>query len=163
MSSSNSISKKYEANCQCLHRFFSGNSTSRDARTILEMFAQRNLQELNHICGAYQRIYNQDLLHFLSQQNTTFARLAYLRTIAPCNRDAEFIREALFGCNLNINMITEIICTRPSSQIVSLKQAYQSRYNTSLERDITYKTNGTLKEVLLAILSSSNYNRGRFF
>ncbi|KAJ3705662.1 hypothetical protein LUZ61_009367 [Rhynchospora tenuis] len=87
-------------------------------------------------------------------------RLAYLRAISPCNQDAEFIREALFGRNLNINKITEIICTRLSSQIVSLKQAYQSQYNTSLDRDISHKTNGTLKEVLLAILSSSNYNGG---
>ncbi|KAF3324318.1 annexin D7-like protein [Carex littledalei] len=162
MSSSNNITKKYGADCQCLHRFFTGNSTSRDASTIIEMFAKRNLQELNLICRTYSGIYNQDLLGFLLQQNTTFARLAYLRAIEPCNRDADLIKEALFAHTPNINMITEIICTRPSSQIVSLKRAYQAQYNTSIDHDVSNKTNGTMKEVLLAILiSSSNNNGGR--
>lgn len=75
-------------------------------------------------------------------------RLASRRAIEPCNRDADLIREALFCHAPDINTITEIICTRPSSQIVSIKQTYEDRYNASLDHDISSKTNGTLKEVM---------------
>lgn len=83
-------------------------------------------------------------------------RVAYLRASEPSNLDAEITREALFGTALNTDVLIEIICTRSSSELVSTKQAYQARYNSNLERDVSFKINGNIKEVIL-VLSSVNY------
>ncbi|XP_020082878.1 annexin D7-like isoform X2 [Ananas comosus] len=153
MATSKQLAKKYEADCQYLHHLFSGYSASRDeARAAVEIFTHRNTEELKLICQAYRALYSCDLFHLLTRHNTTFARVAYLRASEPSNLDAEITREALFGTALNTDVLIEIICTRSSSELVSTKQAYQARYNSNLERDVSFKINA---------LNSNKYNGGR--
>ncbi|XP_073013688.1 annexin D6-like [Typha latifolia] len=161
MASSKQLSTKYEADCQYLHHFFSGNSGSSNARRVVEIFTQRNVEELKLIRGTYYGLYNHDLLHLLSRMKTTLARVAYLRACEPSNRDAELIRNSLFGKNLDLDVLIEIVCTRSSSELISIKLAYHARYYSDLERDVSSKTNGNIKEILLAVMNSSKYSGGK--
>lgn len=74
-------------------------------------------------------------------------KAAYLRLREPHERDTEILRGGLFGGIVDIDTVTEIICTRPSTELRAVKLAYRARYNSSVEQDITLKTNGNLKEV----------------
>lgn len=74
-------------------------------------------------------------------------RVAYLRASEPCVRDADIARDALFGRRLNADVLIEVVCTRSSAEVALIKQAYQARYSTSLERDVSSRTNGSLSEV----------------
>ena len=77
-------------------------------------------------------------------------RAAYLRMIEPRERDAEIVRNSLFGngSSVNLNTLIEIACSRPSSELQCIKQAYRSRYNSDLEQDVTTKINSGFKEVI---------------
>lgn len=77
-------------------------------------------------------------------------RAAYLRMIEPQERDAEIVRNSLFGngSSVNLNTLIEIACSRPSSELQCIKQAYRSRYNSDLEQDVTTKINSGFKEVI---------------
>lgn len=76
-------------------------------------------------------------------------KVAYLRASEPHDRDAEIIRGSLFGRSLELSILTEIICTRSSPELRIVKGAYQSRYNTDLKQDVSYKVSGVLREVNL--------------
>ncbi|KAF0913201.1 hypothetical protein E2562_020364 [Oryza meyeriana var. granulata] len=161
MASSRDFAKRYEADCRHLNQFFSGNASPNNARPVLEIFTARSSQEMKQICRTYSSMYHQDLLQLLSQQKTTFARVACLRASEPCVRDADIARDALFGRRLDGDVLIEVVCTRPSGEVVLMKQAYQARYSASLEREVSSRTSGSLNEVLLAFLSSSGYHGGR--
>ncbi|KAJ7968179.1 Annexin-like protein [Quillaja saponaria] len=159
-SSSCQSGHQYELDCQHLHCYFSGKGTINNER-LVDIVLHRNCHELKVICQTYNALYGQELLHVMSaaQRNNPFARAAYLSMREPQERDAEIMRNSLFGGNLNLNTLIEIACTRPSSELMCIKQSYRSWYNSDLEQDVNVKINGGYKEILLAVLKSCrNYN-----
>ena len=75
--------------------------------------------------------------------------MVYLRINEPQERDAELMRDSLFGWNkVNLNVLIELLCTRSSSQLSSIKQAYCNRYGSNIEQDVSQKISGNFKEVL---------------
>ncbi|KAF3968257.1 hypothetical protein CMV_007830 [Castanea mollissima] len=163
-SSSFQSSEQYELDCQHLHNYLSGNGAINYQR-LAEMFVYRNSHEFKFICQTYSALYGQNVLHVISniQRNNPFARAAYLRMIEPRERDAEIVRNSLFGngSSVNLNTLIEIACSRPSSELQCIKQVYRSRYNSDLEQDVTTEINSGFKEILMAILKSCRNYGGK--
>ncbi|XP_042515951.1 annexin D2-like isoform X2 [Macadamia integrifolia] len=158
MDSSIQVSGSSEFCCRYLHSCFSGNRAT-DKRKLVEILTTRKLQELRLIRQTYNALYNQDVLQILSnaQRNNPFARVVYLRMSEPQTRDAEIVRSVLFGGNLDISTLIEIVCARPSLELQSIKQAYRSQYNSDIEQDFSLKIKGDFKEILLAVLKSCRH------
>ncbi|XP_034689599.1 annexin A13-like [Vitis riparia] len=158
-SRSTQASKKYQLDCQYLNSCFSGNDPNNiiTKQKLVELLTTRSQQELKLIRQTYITLYNKDLLHVLSgiRKNDAFANLVHLRLSEPQDRDADIVRDALFGGRVNLNAVIEVVCTRSSSELHSVKQAYRFRYNSDVEQDITLKAEGGFKEILLAVLKSS--------
>uniref|UniRef100_A0A5B7B9R1 Putative Annexin-like protein n=1 Tax=Davidia involucrata TaxID=16924 RepID=A0A5B7B9R1_DAVIN len=154
--------KKYELDCQFLHCYVSGNAASNNQK-LVEILVSRNLHEFKLILQTYTALYNQDLLCLLSktQRNNPYSRAAYLRMSESQERDAEMMRNSLYGGSVNLNILIEIACTRSSLELQSIKQAYCSRYNSNIEQDVSLKVNGGFKEILLAILKSCRNYSGK--
>ncbi|KAJ4951017.1 hypothetical protein NE237_027849 [Protea cynaroides] len=161
MEGSIQVSGSYELCCQYLHSCFSGNGAT-DKRKLVEILTTRKLQELRLIRQTYNALYNQDVLEILSnaQRKNPFARVVYLWMNEPKARDAEIVRAVLFGGNVDMNTLIEMVCSRPSLELQSVKQAYLSQYNSDIEQDVSLKSKGSFKEILLAILKSSCYYGG---
>ncbi|KAK9134314.1 hypothetical protein Syun_013644 [Stephania yunnanensis] len=155
--SSTQFSKKYELDCQCLHHLLSAGVHANNQQSLVEIFASRSLQEIRLIRQLYSYLYNQDLLHLLSNshKDNTLYRLAYLRMREPRELDAEIVRDSLFGTRVDLNTLIEVVCTRDSAELQAVKQAYHSRYNLDIEQDVSLKASGNFKEILLAVLRSS--------
>ncbi|XP_042495746.1 annexin D7-like [Macadamia integrifolia] len=162
MDSSNQISRRCELCCQYLHSCFSGNGAT-DKRKLVEILTTRNLQELRFIRQTYNALYNQDLLHILynAQRNNPFARVVYLRLSESEARDAEIVRGLLIGGNVDLNSLIEMVCTRTSLELQSIKKAYHSLYNSDMEQDLSLSIKGGFKEILSAILKSSSHFGGK--
>ncbi|KAJ6843498.1 annexin D7-like [Iris pallida] len=156
------LARKYGADCFHLHSYFSGTDHAGDPSKVIATVSHRNTEELKLVRQAYCALYNQDILHLLSQKNSLFARVVYLRVSEPHERDAEIVRGALFGSSLDLDTLTEVICTRPSAGLRIVREAYRSRYMSDLDEDVSFKINGSsLKEVLLAVLKSCRYAGAR--
>ncbi|EOX98827.1 Annexin-like protein [Theobroma cacao] len=160
-SSSTQTSRQYEQDCHILHCYFSGirpffGNGAISNQKLVQIFVNRDSNMLKLVRQTYSARYGQDLLQLMSdvQRNNSLARIAYLRMVEPHERDAQMIRHSLFGGSLNLNIIIEVACTRPSSELLRIKHAYQSRYNSDLEKDLTMRVNGGFKEILLAVLKS---------
>ncbi|KAH7860165.1 hypothetical protein Vadar_010105 [Vaccinium darrowii] len=155
-------SRKYELDCQYLNSCFLGNGEG-NRQKLVEILTSRDSQELKHIRRTFAALYNQDLHWVLStiRNNDALANVVYLRMSEPQERDAEIIREALFGWRVNINTLIEVVSTRSSSELHSIKQAYRSRYSSEIEQDMAHKISGSFKEILLTFLKSSPKYGGR--
>ncbi|XP_059653328.1 annexin D2-like [Cornus florida] len=154
-------SKKYELDCQFLHSYLSDNVVNK--QKLAEILMSRNLNEFKLICQAYTVLYNQDLLRVLkkTQKNNLYSRAVYLRMSEPQERDAETMRNSLYGGNVNLNTLIEVACTRSSIELQSIKQTYSSQYNSNIDQDVAFKVNGGFKEILLAILKSCRNYGGK--
>lgn len=145
---SNSVQnlKKLELDCQLIHRYISGNVAS-NKQSLAEILL-RNSQELKLLCQTYRALYNQDLrVTSKAQRSNLYFRAAYFRISEPQERDAEMMRNSLYGGSVNLNTLIEIACTRSSSELQAIKQAYSSLYNSNIDQDVAQKVNGGFKEV----------------
>ncbi|KAL0908548.1 hypothetical protein M5K25_023047 [Dendrobium thyrsiflorum] len=142
-------------------RTISGNNGSSDQRNVVEINSHRDGGELQLFRPTLRDLYNQEVLYTLSQNNDLFSYMVYLQLCEPSDRDAEIIRRAMYANRTDLRLVMEIICTRSSLELLSIKQAYRVKYISLLEHDVLTKANGSLKEIISAILNST-YSGERF-
>lgn len=65
----------------------------------------------------------------------------------PARRDATVLRDALTSGFINLEAVTEVVCSRTSAQLQTLKQIYHSSFGANLEDDIDLQANGDHKKV----------------
>ncbi|KAK9271634.1 hypothetical protein L1049_001997 [Liquidambar formosana] len=75
--------------------------------------------------------------------------------LEPQERDAEIVRDALFGSSVNLNALIEIACTRTSAELFLVKQVYRLRCNYDVEQDIALETEGGFKGIV-SLVSERN-------
>lgn len=56
------------------------------------------------------------------------------------------------GVGTNESALIEILCSRTDTELVAIKNEYQSVYGRTLETDLDGDTNGDFKDILIAIL-----------
>ncbi|MFS8005547.1 putative annexin [Helianthus anomalus] len=66
-------------------------------------------------------------------------------------------REALYKGVINLGAVTEVICSRTSSQLQTLEQIHHATFGTYLENDIEIQATGDHQKILLACLSKLRY------
>ncbi|KAG9451586.1 hypothetical protein H6P81_011551 [Aristolochia fimbriata] len=156
------ISKKYVSDCQHLQHYFSGNEAS-SSKKMMEILTSRKPEDYKLIRQTYSALYNSDLLYMLSgiKRHKNLAMVAYLRICEPHERDAQSLRGGLVGSCVDLNTITEILCTRSTLDLQNVRQAYLTKYNADIGQDVVLKTNGNTKEVFRAILNSTRFSGAR--
>jgi crotonobetainyl-CoA:carnitine CoA-transferase CaiB-like acyl-CoA transferase len=80
--------------------------------------------------------------------------------LSSAEYDARKINNAIAGLGTNEDVITEIMCTRASSEIAEMDAEYQRMYGKSLEADIAGDTSGDLKKIYLALLNPQRCEGG---
>ncbi|KAK6242448.1 hypothetical protein SCA6_007837 [Theobroma cacao] len=129
-----------------------------DSAAIINILAYRNAIQRSHIQQEYETMYTEELRKRLSSElNGHFKKAILLWMQEPGARDANIVKNALKGTVKDHKAVTEIICSRTSSQIGQLKRAYFTHIGTNLEDDIESEASGDHKKLLLAFISTSRY------
>eukprot|EP00244_Chara_vulgaris_P002018 TRINITY_DN13382_c0_g1_i6.p1 TRINITY_DN13382_c0_g1~~TRINITY_DN13382_c0_g1_i6.p1 ORF type:complete len:316 (+),score=54.84 TRINITY_DN13382_c0_g1_i6:85-1032(+) len=68
-------------------------------------------------------------------------------------RDATWLHEAMVGVGTDEAKLAEIICTRTSVQLKAISDGYKQLYDKDLVGDIEGETSGTLRKLLVALLT----------
>ncbi|XP_031498797.1 annexin D5 [Nymphaea colorata] len=139
-----------------LYRAFKGFGC--DSAAIVNILAHRDAAQRGLIQQEYHKMYTDDLMRRLSSELSGDLKKAVLLWMPdPAGRDATIIRQALTGDTIDIDVATEIICSRTPSQIHFLKYAYHGKFGTYLEHEIGCLASGDHKKLLLAYLSTGRY------
>ncbi|XP_050234224.1 annexin D5 [Mercurialis annua] len=139
-----------------LHRAFKGMGC--DAAIIVNILAHRNAAQRDNIQQEFETLYSYDLRKELSSELHGHLKKAILLWMQnPMDRYLSTLRQALTGPIVDLKAATEIICSRTSSQIRQIKQAYTTAHGTHLEYDIQAHTSGNHKQLLVAYTNVSRY------
>ncbi|CAO2813722.1 unnamed protein product [Amaranthus hypochondriacus] len=143
----------------CLHKAFKGFGC--DTSTVIGILAHRDATQRGIIQHEYKAMYHEDLLQRLKKElsgNTEEAVLLWMQD--PATRDAVVVRKALLANDLR--GVTEVICSRTPTQIMTFKQIYLAKFGSYLEQDLESYTSGDHKKLLLAYASLPRYEGPEF-
>ncbi|KAD4384201.1 hypothetical protein E3N88_24369 [Mikania micrantha] len=139
-----------------LYKAFKGFGS--DNAAVIGILAHRDATQRAYIQQEYRTMYSEDILKRLSSELSGKLETAVLLWMHdPAGRDATILRDALTTGFINLEAVSEIICSRTSSQLQMLKQIYHSNFGTYLEHDIERQAFGDHQKILLACLSKSRY------
>lgn len=125
---------------------------------IISVLAHRNAAQRRAIREAYAAAYGEDLLKDLdSELSGDFERAVFLWTLDPAERDAYLANEATKRFTSSKWVILEIACTRSSTDLFKVREAYHSRYQRSLEEDVAYHTTGEFRQLLVPLVTAFRY------
>lgn len=139
-----------------LHKAFKGLGC--DAGIVINILSHRDASQRDDIQQEFETMYSYELKKGLSSELHGHLKKAILLWMQnPLERDLSTLRQALTGPIIELKAATEIICSRSSSQIRQIKQAYTPTYGTQLEYDVDAHTSGNHKQLMLAYLSTTRY------
>lgn len=129
-----------------------------DTAAVINILAHRDATQRAHIQHEFQRMYSEDILKRLSSELSGKLETAVLLWMHdPAGRDAIILKQALTKDFINLEAVTDVICSRTPSQIQTLKQIYHSTFGTYLEKDIEIQASGDHEKILLALISKPRY------
>ncbi|KVH90842.1 annexin D5-like [Cynara cardunculus var. scolymus] len=129
-----------------------------DTAAVISILAHRDATQRTLIQQEYQKMYSEDILKRLSSELSGKLETAVLLWMHdPAGRDAIILRQAFSQDFINLETATEVICSRTSSQLQTLKQIYHSTFGVYLEHDIELQASGDHKKILLACVSKPRY------
>ncbi|KAF5727596.1 annexin D8-like [Tripterygium wilfordii] len=70
-------------------------------------------------------------------------------TLDPVDRDATLANKALHRTPPDCRVLIEIACIRSPEDLLTVKRAYCSLYNHSLEEDVASRTTGDIRKGLM--------------
>ncbi|XP_076894340.1 annexin D5-like [Bidens hawaiensis] len=139
-----------------LYKAFKGFGS--DDAAIIGILAHRDATQRAYIQQEYKTMYSEDILKRLCSELSGKLETAVLLWMPdPAGRDAKILRESLSPGFINLEAVTEIIFSRTSAQLQTLKQLYHSACGTYLEHDIELQTSEDHQKILLAWVSKPRY------
>ncbi|KAH7863161.1 hypothetical protein Vadar_014093 [Vaccinium darrowii] len=121
-----------------------------DEKTIINIIGRRNAVQRKLIRGAYEEIYQEDLVERLeSELSGDFENAVYRWILDPTDRNAVLANDAITQSATDYRVIVELSCTYSSQELLAVKRAYQARYKHSLEEHLAAHTSGDLRKASL--------------
>ncbi|KAF5819944.1 putative annexin [Helianthus annuus] len=139
-----------------LHKAFKGFGC--DTAAVIGILAHRDATQRACIRQEYETMYSEDILKRLSSELSGKLETAVLLWMHdPAGRDAVILKQGLTSDFLNLEAVTEIICSRTSTQLLTLTQIYHSTFGSHLEHDIKRQASGDHEKILLACVNKPRY------
>ncbi|KAF7139552.1 hypothetical protein RHSIM_Rhsim07G0065300 [Rhododendron simsii] len=130
-----------------------------DEKTIVNIIGRRNAVQRKLIRGAYEEIYQEDLVKRLeSELSGDFEKAVYRWILDPVDRNAVLANVAITKSATDYRVIVELSCTHSSQELLAAKRAYQARYKHSLEEHLAAHTSGNLRKLLVALVGIYRYD-----
>ncbi|MFS7905679.1 putative annexin [Helianthus anomalus] len=129
-----------------LHKAFKGFGC--DTAAVIGILAHRDATQRACIRQEYETMYSEDIYKRLSSELSGKLETAVLLWMHdPAGRDAVILKQGLTRDFLNLEAVTEIICSRTSTQLLTLTQIYHSTFGSHLEHDIKRQASGDHEKV----------------
>ncbi|XP_077218692.1 annexin-like protein RJ4 [Tasmannia lanceolata] len=128
-------------------------------KAIISILGHRDAAQRTLIRIAYEEHYQENLIKRLeSEISGDFEKAVYRWILEPVERDAILAKDTIKKINHEHRVIVEIACSRSPKELLSVKQAYHSRFKCSLEEDVAAHTKGDFRKLLVALVSSYRYD-----
>jgi annexin A7/11 len=97
-------------------------------------------------------MYGKDLINELKSELSGNFEGVVLAVMEPARLyDAKCLRRAMRGPGTDEAVLIEILCTRTSSEIYEIVEAYKKEFKRNLEKDVVSETSGHFKRLLVSM------------
>ncbi|KAG6539157.1 annexin-like protein RJ4 [Zingiber officinale] len=129
-----------------------------NGQTLISILAHRDAAQRKQIQLAFKELSKEDLTKKLeSVLSGHFEKAVYRWNFEPVEREAVMAYIALKKI-FNPRVIIEIACVNSPNELLVVKKAYQAKYRCSLEEDVAAHTDGDLRKLLFALVSTYHYD-----
>ena len=141
----------YTSHVEMMRNAFQDINTDEDA--IIRIIHNTSNLERALIRRLYYKKYNEDLIHRLQDElDGDFKEAVIGSFMTPTEYDAYCLNMAIKGIGTKEGVLTEIIGSRTSKELLQIKQIYSSSYGEDLQTAVEHETSGDYQKLLLALL-----------
>eukprot|EP01018_Ginkgo_biloba_P011764 Gb_23923 [translate_table: standard] len=145
--------RQYVRDCEEIHHAW--DEFGKNEEKLIQILARRNAIERKQIRETYAAMYGEDFLKRLQRElQGKIQKCMYLWMHDPADRDAVIARDAFENWSTKYRALTEIFCSRKSSEILLIKQAYFSKFKRNFDDDIASETAGSHQKILVALATA---------
>ncbi|KAK0411475.1 hypothetical protein QR680_005672 [Steinernema hermaphroditum] len=143
---------------ESLRRALSGIDTN-DRVIITTTLCHTNFQR-QKIINAYEGMYERNLLEDIEEEAGGHFLELVMALFQPAHEhSAKMIYQAISSRSFDNNIAVEIACTRSTSQMKVIRDAYLTMYRTTLEKDASIKVEGLYGRMLQMLLCRDRSER----
>ncbi|XP_028769978.1 annexin D3-like [Neltuma alba] len=148
--------------CERLRKAFEGFLT--DGEEVIWVLGHRNAKQRKEIRETYQQLFNESLIDRLRKElSSNFRDAVILWTYDPPERDAHLANKALKDKRKDVSclqVLLEIACASTPSHLMSVREAYCSIFDCSLEEDIaSCVSQPIIRKLLVNLVRSYRYDK----
>ncbi|XP_054817187.1 annexin D3-like isoform X2 [Prosopis cineraria] len=147
--------------CERLRRAFEGFLT--DGKEVIWVLGHRNARQRKEIRETYQQLFNESLIDRLHKGlSSNFRDAVILWTYDPPERDAHLANKALKDRKKDVThlqVLVEIACASTPNHLMSVREAYCSIFDCSLEEDIASCVSQPIRKLLMSLVRSYRYDK----
>ncbi|CAI5452599.1 unnamed protein product [Caenorhabditis angaria] len=123
---------------------------------IIDTILLHNNFQRQKILNAYEDMYNRNLVDDLEEETGGYFLEMCQALLKPAhNYDAQNLYKSISNRYGDRSVAIEIACTRSARQLRVIKEAYQTDYRKSLEKEIIVKVEGVIGKMLSLLLCSN--------
>jgi annexin A7/11 len=127
-----------------------------DEETFRRIFATRSWPQLNAMFVEYGKLYQRDITQSIKGELSGNFKGGMMAIISCARNRPDFFAERLHmsmkGAGTDERTLTRLVVSRCEKDMVQVKQCFQGRYKSSLDKWISDDVGGDYKKALLALL-----------
>ncbi|EFO26598.1 hypothetical protein LOAG_01886 [Loa loa] len=132
------------------------NGLDTNEKVIIEVTVGHNNFQRQRIMNTYEYLYSRVLMDDLKDELGGFFLDTISALFIPAHVYlANLLHHSLCNHKLNRAIAVEIACTRTTTQMKAIKNAYQTAFSNTLEKDVVVKVEGMFGVMLRLLLCSS--------
>lgn len=129
-----------------------------DEATLIRVLAPLDPLQVAALRETYTRHINRDLYKDVKSETGGYFEQGLLAVIeGPLNHDAELVREAVKGLGTKEWLLNDVLLGRSNADIREIKNAYQRKFNRSLERDVEDDLSAETKNLFKRVISATRH------
>lgn len=130
-----------------------------DEQAIIDILCKRSNAQRQAITEAYKKEFGRDLIADLKSELGGNFESVIIGLMMPTDEYcAKQLHKAMKGAGTDENVLVEILCSRPYDEIQKIAAAYETKYNTTLEKDVQGDTSGPFQRLLVMALQGVRDN-----
>ncbi|KAM7536219.1 hypothetical protein Aperf_G00000097461 [Anoplocephala perfoliata] len=132
-----------------------------DEKKIINVLSKRTVAQRKEIASRYSALYERDLKKDLkSELKGNFEDIVLASMLEVPELKASALLKAMKGMSTDEKVLVQVFSVASNQEIQQITQAYKDLFYRNLEKDITSKTSGDFRRILVAILQARRDESG---
>ncbi|EED19152.1 annexin ANXC3.2 [Talaromyces stipitatus ATCC 10500] len=135
-----------------------------DEKTLIQVLAHLDPLQMAAVRETYTKHISRDLYKDVKGETSGYFEQGLLAIIeGPLNHDAELVRDAVKGLGTKEWLLNDVLLGRSNADMREIKNAYQRKFNRSMEKDVESDLSAETKNLFKRVMSATRHEESTPF